>query len=486
LTHCTCQRPADIKGEKSSLLLLFLLPDNVFKNSSTMPPKRVPLEIPQRVSSLLPAAQRKRTLEDFQKRTVSIESRLSTTSSVNEFINLKVENVEEDIRCYIELKQDIFESFRAKQITEKQHQEGLQDLQNKLTELKNEESVLKKQRKLLEEDVTDEMPLYSDVDEAYRNILLSKVAGASGKQSRQQHKFDKSTFRRKVKDFYGSSREISVGTTTEYESFCVLFGWLPQGSTAAAHLVPKSLNSRELQYLFGVDDDSMLSDPRVGTLSKAFLIAKANLELLAISLSKPVEIALDLGQIVIVPIDAAKTGGELEWMCLVTNKALLPHTLAVNTTYSVSFLSVNSRRVRISNKTIQAIHRRKLRWSNNNRPAKRYLHFRFIITYLLCKAKGQSTDWVNEMAAKGKMWCTPSPYLRRSMLQLLSKECGDHVLPEVFYQGQTFDEEGEGSENEKGMARELRDGLLLSSSQNAEEDDDEDSEDVDYDSEWSA
>jgi hypothetical protein len=72
------------------------------------------------------------------------------------------------------------------------------------------------------------------------------------------------------------------------------------------------------------------------------------------------------------------------------------------------------------------------------------------------------------------------------MLQLLSKECGDHFLPEVFYQGQTFDEEGEGSENEKGMARELRDGLLLSSSKNAEDDDDEDSEDVDYDSEWSA
>jgi hypothetical protein len=50
----------------------------------------------------------------------------------------------------------------------------------------------------------------------------------------------------------------------------------------------------------------MLSDPRVGTLSKAFLIAKANLELLAISLEKPVEIALELGQIVIVPIDPAK------------------------------------------------------------------------------------------------------------------------------------------------------------------------------------
>jgi hypothetical protein len=55
-----------------------------------------------------------------------------------------------------------------------------------------------------------------------------------------------------------------------------------------------------------------------------------------------------LGEIVIVPIDAAKTGAELEWMCLVTNKALLPDTLTGDTKYSViSFLSVNSRRVRM-------------------------------------------------------------------------------------------------------------------------------------------
>jgi hypothetical protein len=328
--------------------LLLELPDTIFKKAPTMPAKVATLQLFQSISSLLPAAQKKRTLEDLQKRSASIESRLSTTSSVNEFVNLKVENVEEDIRCCTKLKQDIFESFRAKQITEKQHQDGLQDLQNKLTESENEESVLKKQRKLLEEDITDEMPLYSDIDKAYRNILLSKVAAASDNQSRPQHKFDKSIFRRRVKQFYGCSREIAIGgKETMDESFCVLFGWLPQGSTSAAHLVPKSLNSGEVQYLFGVDDNSMLSDPRVGTLSKSLLTTKANLQLLAICLHKSVESALDSGKIVIVPVDAAKTGAELKWRCLVTNKDHLPLSLTGDTKYSVSFLSVNSRPVRM-------------------------------------------------------------------------------------------------------------------------------------------
>jgi hypothetical protein len=102
----------------------------------------------------------------------------------------------------------------------------------------------------------------------------------------------------------------------------------------------------------------------------------------------------------------------------------------------------------------------------------------------MCKTKGRSTDWVNEIPAKGKMWCTPGPYLRRSMLLLLSRECGDHFLPEVFYKEQTFDEQGQGNEKERDMARDMRDSMLLSSRiAGKDSDDDESSEDDDERSE---
>lgn len=352
-----------------------------------------------------------------------MESRLSTTSSVNEFINLRVETVEDDIRSYTKLKQDIFESFCAKQITEIQHQDGLQDLQNKLVECKNEESVLKKQRKILEEDIASELPLYSDIDKAYKNILVSKVMAATSKQSKQQHQFDKSTFRRKVKRFYGTSRQTPTGIV---QSFCAVFGWVPKDTAVAAHLVPKSLNSGELEYLFGVNDNAMLSDPRV-----------------AIPLHIALETALDLGKIVIVPINAEKTGAELKWMCLVTDKKELPLDLCGEGT------------------KWSDVHKKELKWSNKNRPAKRYLYFRFVMTYLMCKMKNKPTDWADEIAAKGKMWCTPGPYLRRSMLKLLSIECGDFYLPEIFYKEQTFDELGQDGEKEKSMAKDMRDRLAL-------------------------
>lgn len=222
------------------------------------------------VSAILPASLKKRTLEEFQQRSVSMDSRISTASSVNDFIDLKVEKVEAHIASFTSLKQELFVSFRAKEITEKQYEDGLDELQKELGQLDKEESVLKRQRKLLEEDIEDEMPLYSDLDEAYRRILITKVAAASGKQPKREHKFDKSRFRRQVKRFYGSEREILDGEDPVEESFCVLFGWLPLGSSSAAHLVPKSLDSGELQYLFGVNDTSMLSDPRVGMFFNAF------------------------------------------------------------------------------------------------------------------------------------------------------------------------------------------------------------------------
>lgn len=98
---------------------------------------------------------------------------------------------------------------------------------------------------------------------------------------------------------------------------------------------------------------------------------------------------------------------------------------------------------------------KELQWSNSNRPAKRYLYFRFLMTYLMCKTKGQSTGWVDQIAAKGKMWCTPGPYLRRSMVQLLARECGDQFLPEVFYKEQTFEDQSLGRDEGRDSIQDI-------------------------------
>lgn len=48
--------------------------------------------------------------------------------------------------------------------------------------------------------------------------------------------------------------------------------------------------------------------------------------------------------------------------------------------------------------------------------------------------------WVGDVEAKGRIWATPGPYLRQSMLISLARKVSDHFLPEVFYDQTTFEE----------------------------------------------
>jgi hypothetical protein len=96
-----------------------------------------------------------------------------------------------------------------------------------------------------------------------------------------------------------------------------------------------------------------------------------------------------------------------------------------------------------------------------------------MMTYLICKSKNQSTDWAEKIAAGSKMWLTPGPYLRRSMLRLLAKECGAQYLPEEFYMKQTFDEDKISANEETGMARDLRDKMMVLKSADEDSEDEE-------------
>jgi hypothetical protein len=63
-----------------------------------------------------------------------------------------------------------------------------------------------------------------------------------------------------VLSFYGAIRHRNTGFV---EKYCHLTGWLPEKQVKCAHLVPKSLESDELAYIFGVRE-TVLSEPRDG------------------------------------------------------------------------------------------------------------------------------------------------------------------------------------------------------------------------------
>lgn len=103
-----------------------------------------------------------------------------------------------------------------------------------------------------------------------------------------------------------------------------------------------------------------------------------------------------------------------------------------------------------------------LQFPNENRPARRYLYFKYLMTFLMTQELG-GTKWAEKRAHKGSMWCTPGPYLRKSMLASLAKQVSDGWLPEAIYTGATFSDAAEEPnrppDNEEVLAMSL--GLKL-------------------------
>jgi hypothetical protein len=60
------------------------------------------------------------------------------------------------------------------------------------------------------------------------------------------------------------------------------------------------------------------------------------------------------------------------------------------------------------------------------------LYLRYIITFLHQQKLG-NVEWLDRVEAKGYLWATPGPYLRKSMLLTLARRISDRYLPDVFY-----------------------------------------------------
>lgn len=152
-------------------------------------------------------------------------------------------------------------------------------------------------------------------------------------------------------------------------------------------------------------------------------------------LEKHVEIALDTGRIVIVPLPS-KSGEEIQWKCIVTQKSELKNTVYQGVLWKVSFF-ITSGPLLTKLTKFKDLHGKELEFKGPNRPAKRYLYFRYLITYLHWKKLG-SVEFESEVAPKGVMWASPGNYVRESMLRIFAKKVGDYLFPEAFYEQTTF------------------------------------------------
>jgi hypothetical protein len=145
----------------------------------------------------------------------------------------------------------------------------MRELKSEVDQKERELLTLKRQKKAISDDIDGVLPQYSTIEGAYSSVLMAKIMSASGKQKKGKP-FDQRTFSKAVLSFYGAVRRPYGEPVQKY---CHLTGGQPDNLVKCAHLVPKSLESDELAYLFGVRE-TVLSEPRNGMFAYLKLLLR--------------------------------------------------------------------------------------------------------------------------------------------------------------------------------------------------------------------
>lgn len=235
-------------------------------------PSKMPPAIPSRYSSLssLITAGNQEKITMATQRSISAStafSSLSGTSSTKEFIDAKIESLAADIATTEEMETIIREAKKRKDISDDEFKDAIETIDKDSTELQRELVTIKRQKKIIMDDIDDIIPKYETVGDAYAETMTIRIMAATCKKKKGKA-FDQKGFSRAVIAYYGAKREENPGSP---EKYCHVTGWSGASLVKCAHIVPKSLESDELAYLFGVRE-AVLSDPRNGTSTACSMV----------------------------------------------------------------------------------------------------------------------------------------------------------------------------------------------------------------------
>ena len=218
--------------------------------------------IPERSSSLI-NANSQFDLKQIKTRQVSAMTTRAESSSVSEFLETKIHEVSLDIEYSTRFRKAIRDD--ESEATKHERKIELKRAERKEREATRELVTLKRQKKLIEDDMAEGQG-HDSIEAAYALAMLNRdrVPRPLIKKERNRATHTQETFHKDVRSFYEVVRYGKTkGDPKIITIYCVAaHAWLPPESVKAAHLVPKELESAELSMLFGGDVN--LSDPRNG------------------------------------------------------------------------------------------------------------------------------------------------------------------------------------------------------------------------------
>jgi hypothetical protein len=240
-------------------------------SSNTRPGPSLPAHlIPLRLSSKLhDLPTYLSAIETSKKRKVSTQSRLSTSTSIPDFLDLKLKDAQDDAADFSKLYDIAQESFQSKTINHADYNQLINELEKQREEKDSEVSAIKRQRKIIVEDLEDQMlhgMNFSKAEKEYAHLMVKCISQASCKMKAST--VNRSNFRANVLEHLQASRIEAIKNTEEL--WCHVLGkWLPKKYVKTAHLVPASLSGPEISYAFGVEKLN-LEDGRIGMHLKLY------------------------------------------------------------------------------------------------------------------------------------------------------------------------------------------------------------------------
>lgn len=287
--------------------------------------------IPERISSLM-APSRQLALRTYKQRSVSVASRLSEMSdelTISDILGMKFAAMESELEYIRCVRDGLNEARKTEKISHDTFQQEIQTFLESFRSSLSTIHVLKAQRPLIIEDIAEQVSAkrqriegpvdQSLLEHAYRDARISRVLGARAKQ--KGSKYDQSAFKKKVYAYYGINEHCRPG-----------FGWchvlgtvLPQNNIKAAHLVPKSMTSKDVCHLFGVSN-GVLGDRR--NRKNILFVAKEMTDSykLGITLAENIELLFDRGTIAIVPMPGPMKS-PTQWRCVVLDESKKEDTI---------------------------------------------------------------------------------------------------------------------------------------------------------------
>ncbi|EEP79818.1 predicted protein [Uncinocarpus reesii 1704] len=177
-------------------------------------------------------------------------------------------------------------------IKDKKVEEELRELEDIRLELEIETYTVKRQKRLILDDMKDGYPSTWKIEDAYIAAIRTKTMAATINKRR----FRQTEFKKVVADYLQAQRQTEG---LKYMWCHILGDWLEARLVKTAHIVPKSLDPDAIGYVFGAFSMT-LDDERNG-----------------ITLHHSIEEAFDRGTIVIVPV---AEGQIKRWKCVLMDQ----------------------------------------------------------------------------------------------------------------------------------------------------------------------